>query len=84
VLWAPLRNVEVTATLSYDTRASNRPLTDYNVTTFFCPRSCVLAITGRRVAFGRLRLILRGSAGIEHSGNPLPGNRVRRMRGVVD
>lgn len=35
VIWSPRRNVQVNATLSYDTRASNRPLTDYNVTTFF-------------------------------------------------
>ncbi len=34
-IWSPRRNVQVNATLSYDTRVSNRPLTDYNVTTFF-------------------------------------------------
>jgi len=33
--WSPLRNMQVSATLSYDTRSSNRQLIDYNVTTFF-------------------------------------------------
>lgn len=34
-VWAPLRNVQVSATLSYDTRTSNRVNLDYDVVTFF-------------------------------------------------
>jgi exopolysaccharide biosynthesis operon protein EpsL len=35
VTWVPLRNVQISSTLSYDTRSTNRPLFDYNVTTFY-------------------------------------------------
>lgn len=35
VTWLPLRNAQINATLSYDTRSTNRPLFDYDVTTFF-------------------------------------------------
>ncbi|MBX9632071.1 MAG: hypothetical protein K2X67_16265 [Burkholderiales bacterium] len=35
VTWLPLRNAQISATLSYDTRSTNRPLFDYDVTTFF-------------------------------------------------
>lgn len=35
VIWSPLRNAQISATLSYDTRTTNRPLFDYNVTTFY-------------------------------------------------
>ncbi|MCW5624177.1 MAG: outer membrane beta-barrel protein [Burkholderiales bacterium] len=33
--WTPTRNSQVSATLSYDTRDSNRQLTDFKATTFF-------------------------------------------------
>lgn len=35
VTWSPLRNVQISSTLSYDTRSTNRPLFDYNATTFY-------------------------------------------------
>ncbi|MEO8038759.1 MAG: XrtB/PEP-CTERM-associated polysaccharide biosynthesis outer membrane protein EpsL [Betaproteobacteria bacterium] len=34
-IWSPRRNVQVNATLSYDTRTSNRQFREYHVTTFF-------------------------------------------------
>ncbi|MBX9965674.1 MAG: outer membrane beta-barrel protein [Burkholderiales bacterium] len=35
VIWSPLRNAQISATLSYDMRTSNRVNLDYDVTTFF-------------------------------------------------